>query len=74
MRISFELSVSYDHSVPERHHKDCFADTLELDGALDDDNRIGFDRTAFGETLFNLYLLVFAKSAQCGRVSCDGGL
>jgi hypothetical protein len=27
---------------------------------------IGFDRKAFGETLFHLYLLVFAKSAQYG--------
>jgi hypothetical protein len=27
---------------------------------------IGFDRKAFGETLFHLYFLVFAKSAQYG--------
>jgi hypothetical protein len=27
---------------------------------------IGFDRKAFGETLFQLYFLVFAKSAQYG--------
>lgn len=67
MKISFNLSVSYEHAALSGHHQDLFTDTLQFDDALDDDARIGFDRKAFGELLFNLYLLVFVKSAQYGN-------
>jgi hypothetical protein len=65
MKVTFKLNVIYEKEET-RERVDEFSDVLEIPDELDDDERFGFNRQSFGEMLFTLYLLVFAKSVQYG--------
>jgi hypothetical protein len=64
MKISFELKVTYEKEG-ENPYTDRFSDSLEIADKAEGE-KLGFDARSFGETLFNLYLLVFAKTEQYG--------
>jgi len=69
MKIKFELNIGYEkEDNPEgcTDHCDRFADTIEIPDKLDRDDILGFDRKSFGEAIFYLYILAFAKSVEYG--------
>jgi hypothetical protein len=65
MKISFELKIRYDNEGACAR-TDLFSEILEIADNLDDDEKLGFDRKSFGEVIFYLYLLAFAKSVEYG--------
>ena len=68
MKVKFELNVFYENEEKEIIRADNFADILEIaDALLEDEEKFGFDRRSFGEIVFTLYTLVFAKSVQYGN-------
>jgi hypothetical protein len=66
MKVKFELTVTYEEEgVPE--YTDRFKDALEIPFELNSDERLGFNRHSFGEMVFTLYVLAFAKGIQYGN-------
>ena len=66
MKITFKLSVIYEEEN-DAEHSDHFIDTLEIPTDLVSDAQLGFSRKSFGEMVFTLYMLVFAKGMQYGN-------
>lgn len=69
MRVKFELTVSYEtEDGPDRTAlRDIFKDVLEIPLELASDEKLGFNRRSFGETIFTLYVMTFAKGMQYGN-------
>lgn len=65
MKVKFELTVTYEEEGAPGY-TDRFRDLLEIPSELNSDERLGFNRTSFGEMAFTLYVLAFAKSVQYG--------
>jgi hypothetical protein len=69
MRVKFELTVSYEtEDGPDRTAlRDIFKDVLEIPLELASDEKLGFNRRSFGETVFTLFVMTFAKGMQYGN-------
>jgi hypothetical protein len=66
MKVKFELTVTYEEEdTPD--YTERFKDVLEIPAELNSDERLGFNRRSFGETIFTLYVMTFAKGMQYGN-------
>ena len=70
MKVKFELTVTYENDEDSEElseRVDHFEDALSLPSDMVSDERLGFNRRSFGETIFTLYVMTFAKGIQYGN-------
>jgi hypothetical protein len=71
MRVKFELTVTYENEEDAENlpseRIDRFEDALEIPSDMVNDEKLGFNRHSFGEIIFTLYVMTFAKGLQYGN-------